>query len=163
MTHLDHTSQGERILLAALRISIGWVFLWASIHHYGSTGYVAGFLSSTKTFNFIYGPLSQSSLIPVIAFLVEYGHMLIGLSLISGLLVRASAPFAIFIMLTYWTAHLDFPYVQSINNVLIDEHLIYAMLLVLLIMRRAGHYFGLDAVVSRLSVFEHNPALRWIA
>ncbi|OLP42851.1 DoxX family protein [Rhizobium oryziradicis] len=163
MAHIDQTNQAERILLATLRICIGWVFLWASIHHYGSTGYVAGFLSSTKTFHFIYGPLSQSALMPVIAFLVEYGHMLIGLSLISGLLVRVSAPFAIFIMLTYWTAHLDFPYVQSINNLLIDEHMIYAMVLALLINRRAGHYFGLDAVLSRLPMFENNAALRWVA
>ncbi|BAI76251.1 hypothetical protein AZL_d04250 (plasmid) [Azospirillum sp. B510] len=163
MTNLHQSQQGERILLAALRIFVGWVFLWASIHHYGSTGYVAGFLSSTKTFNFIYGPLSQSALIPVIAFLVEYGHMLIGLSLISGLFVRVSAPFAIFIMLTYWTAHLDFPFVQNHNNFLVDEHLIYALLLVLLVMRRAGHYFGLDAVVSRLGIVESNPTLRWLA
>ncbi|MDO1584090.1 DoxX family protein [Rhizobium oryzicola] len=163
MTNIDQSSQWERVLLAALRISIGWVFLWASIHHYGSNGYVAGFLSSTKTFHFIYGPLSQSAVIGVIAFLVEYGHMLIGLSLISGLLVRVSAPFAILIMLTYWTAHLDFPYVQSINNFLIDEHLIYAMVLTLLILRRAGHYFGLDAIVSRMSPVANNPTLRWLA
>lgn len=163
MRDFDQQTQGERILLAALRISIGWIFLWASIHHYGSTDYIAGFLSSTKTFNFIYGPLSQSSMIPVIAFLVEYGHMLIGLSLISGLFVRASAPFAILIMLTYWTAHLDFPYVQSENNFLIDEHLIYAMLLALLFIRRAGRYYGLDAIVTRLGIVENNSTLRWLA
>lgn len=163
MTYSDQTHQAERILLATLRIGIGWVFLWASIHHYGSTGYVAGFLSSTKTFHFIYGPLSQSALMPVIAFLVEYGHMLIGMSLISGLLVRVSSPFAILIMLTYWTAHLDFPYVQSINNFLIDEHLIYAALLALLFNRRAGHYFGLDAIVARLPIIENNATLRWVA
>jgi thiosulfate dehydrogenase [quinone] large subunit len=44
---------------------------------------------------------------PITTFLVGYGHLLIGLSLIFGLMVRISA--SVGIMLMYWMAHMDFP------------------------------------------------------
>src|ERR1700712_3521365 len=141
--------KAERILIFLMRIMVGWVFLWAAIHHYGDDAYVAGFLSHTKTFHPVYGPIVTSTFLPVIAFLVEYGHLLIGLSLISGLLVRVSAPFAIMIMLTYWTAHMDFPFIENVNNLIIDYHPVYATVLGYLIVRRAGHVFGLDGLVAR--------------
>ncbi|HUA52979.1 MAG TPA: DoxX family protein [Candidatus Sulfotelmatobacter sp.] len=152
----------ERALLLMLRLSIGWVFLWAAIHHYGDASYVAGFLSHTKTFHPIYGALAQSAFLPVIAVLVEYGHLLIGLSLISGLLVKASAPFGAAMMLLYWTAHMDYPYIDTINNLMIDEHVVYALLLGYLIVRRAGHVWGLDGWASRLLTVRAHPGLRWL-
>jgi thiosulfate dehydrogenase (quinone) large subunit len=152
----------ESGLIFLLRVSIGWMFLWAAIHHFGDDSYVKGFLSHTHTFHSIYGPLSESSFLPVIAFMVEYGHLLIGLSLISGLLVRASAPFGILIMMTYWTAHMDLPYIETLNNFIVDYHPVYAMILGVLIIRKAGHVFGLDGLVTNWSLVQHNGGLRWL-
>ncbi|HEX3576624.1 MAG TPA: DoxX family protein [Rhodopila sp.] len=152
----------ERRLLLLMRLMLGWVFLWAAIHHYGDASYVAGFLSHTKTFHPVYGALAQSSFLPVISFLVEYGHLLIGLSLITGFMVRASAPFAMLLMLLYWTAHMDFPYIDTVNNLIIDEHLIYAVGLWYLMVRRAGHVFGLDGVVAKLPVVQRSERLNWL-
>jgi thiosulfate dehydrogenase [quinone] large subunit len=154
--------KAERILIFLMRIMVGWVFLWAAIHHYGDDAYVAGFLSHTKTFHPVYGPIVTSPFLPVIAFLVEYGHLLIGLSLISGLLVRVSAPFAIMIMLTYWTAHMDFPFIENVNNLIIDYHPVYATVLGYLIVRRAGHVFGLDGLVARLPAVQRSAPLSWL-
>ena|SRR5579862_5144999 len=154
--------RAERTLIFFLRLAIGWVFLWAAIHHYGDSGYVGGFLSHTKTFHPIYGALAQSPLLPAIAFVVEYGHLLIGLSLISGLLVRASAPFGAAMMLLYWTAHMDYPFIDNINNLIIDEHVIYALLLGYLIARRAGHVCGLDGWAATLAAVRANAGLRWL-
>jgi thiosulfate dehydrogenase (quinone) large subunit len=162
VTPNGNTSQIERGIILLLRVSIGWVFLWAAIHHFGDDTYVGKFLSHTKTFNAVYGTLAQSSALPFVAFLVEYGHLLIGLSLISGLLVRASAPFGILIMMTYWTAHMDFPYVENINNFIVDYHPVYALVLGLLILRHAGHVCGLDGVVAHWRLVRHNSGLRWL-
>ena len=162
MSDLDKNDTAERALIFLLRVSLGWVFLWAAIHHYGDDSYVAGFLSHTKTFHPLYGPLAQSAWLPVISFLVEYGHLLIGLSLISGLMVRVSAPFAILLMLLYWTAHMDYPYIDNINNLIVDEHLINAMVLGYLIVRHAGHVLGLDSWVAKLGVVQHSGGLRWL-
>ena len=95
------------------RVIIGWTFLWGAIHHFGDSKFVPEFLTQTKTFHFLYGPLIAPEIATPLTFLVEYGQLLIGLSLISGLLVRASAPFAILMMLLFWTGHMNFPYLES--------------------------------------------------
>lgn len=48
--------------------------------------------------------------------LVGWDHLAIGLSLLSGLLVRVSAIFGIGIMLPYRMAHMDFPFVGDRTN-----------------------------------------------
>ena len=150
----------DEIFILFFRLTMGWTFLWAAIHHFGDDKFVLGFLSHTKTFHDVYAPLTSPAIIPALTFLVEYGHLLIGLSLITGLFVRISAPFAIMLMLLYWTAHMDFPYIENANNYLIDYHIVYAGILVYLIVKRAGHVFGLDGVLERLHLVEQYPALR---
>jgi thiosulfate dehydrogenase [quinone] large subunit len=152
----------EEILIVFFRVTIGWTFLWAGIHHFGDDKYIVGFLSHTKTFHDVYAPFTSPAVVPVLTFLVEYGHLLIGLSLISGLLVRASAPFAIMLMLLYWTAHMDFPYIENVNNFLIDYHIVFAGVLVYLIVKRAGHVWGLDGWIEDLKAVQQTPALRWL-
>lgn len=160
MSQENSHSNTEQVLIVFFRLCIGWTFLWAAIHHFGDDQFVTGFLSHTKTFHDVYAPLTNPAIVPTLTFLVEYGHLLIGLSLISGLLVRVSSPFAIMLLLTYWTAHMDFPYIENANNYLIDYHIVFSGVLVYLIVKRAGHVFGLDGVVERLHMADHYPALR---
>src|SRR5215469_14726281 len=160
MTPDNAMNSSEKALVVFFRVTMGWTFLWAGIHHFGDDKFVLGFLSHVKTFHDVYAPLTNPTIIPVLTFMVEYGHLLIGLSLISGLLVRVSAPFAIMLMIMYWTAHMDFPYVENVNNLLIDYHIVYAGVLVYLIAKRAGHVFGLDGLLERIHLTEHYPALR---
>ena len=162
MSGPDTSGTAERTLILLLRLMAGWVFLWAGLHHFGDSAYVPAFLSHTKTFHPLYAPLATSAALPVISFLVEYGHLLIGLSLVSGLMVRASGPFGILLMILYWTAHMDFPYIDNINNLIIDEHLIIAAVIALLIVRRAGHIGGLDAVAAARPAVRGNALLRWL-
>lgn len=152
----------EQKLLLALRLCLAWVFLYAASHQVLVKGWsIAGFLNSTKTFHWFYGAIAHTSLVPLLTFLVEYGHLLIGLSLLVGLFVRVSAGFGIFLMLTYWTAHMDFPYIGGPLNFLIDEHIVYALVLGLLIVRRAGHIVGLDEWVAQRHLFDRVPVLHW--
>jgi thiosulfate dehydrogenase (quinone) large subunit len=163
MSSIQSDSNVERALILLLRLTIGWTFLWAAIHHFGDDKFVTGFLSHTKTFHDVYAPFTSPGIAPALTFLVEYGHLLIGLSLISGLFVRASAPFAIMLMLLYWTAHMEFPYIENVNNYLIDYHIVYAGVLVYLIIKRAGHVFGLDGWVEKhLIGAQPNPVVRWL-
>jgi thiosulfate dehydrogenase (quinone) large subunit len=144
------------------RVAMGWVFLYAGFNQIflEPNWTAANFLSHTKTFHDIYAPIATSSLLPLIDFCVKWGHLLIGLSLVSGLMVRVSGVFGIALMLLYWSAHLDFPYVTSPLNFIIDEHMVDAVLIAYLIAVRAGHVFGLDGYVEKLPVVEHNPFLR---
>ena len=153
-------SDSDKFFILFFRLTMGWTFLWAAIHHFGDDKFVLGFLSHVKTFHDVYTPFTNPSILPTLTFLVEYGHLLIGLSLISGLLVRVSAPFAIMLMLLYWTAHMDFPFIENTNNYLVDYHIVYAGVLVYLIVKRAGHVFGLDGLLERMHVVEQYPVLR---
>ena len=156
----EKLASSEKTLIVFFRLTMGWTFLYAGIHHFGDDKFVVGFLSHVKTFHDVYAPLTNPAIVPALTFLVEYGHLLIGLSLISGLLVRVSAPFAIMLLIMYWTAHMDFPYIENVNNYLIDYHIVYCGVLVYLMVKRAGHVFGLDGLVERWNVVEHYPALR---
>jgi len=153
-------SKFENALIVFFRLAMGWTFLFAAIHHFGDSNFVVGFLGHTKTFHSVYAPLTTPTIAPALTFLVEYGHLLIGLSLISGLLVRVSAPFAIAIMLLYWTAHMDFPYIESNNNYLLDYHIVYAGVLVYLIIKHAGQVCGLDAWAKNLPIVQRHPSLQ---
>jgi thiosulfate dehydrogenase (quinone) large subunit len=153
-------SNGEKLFIVFLRLCMGWTFLWAGIHHFGDPNFVLGFLSHVKTFHAVYAPFTNPTIVPVLTFFVEYGHLLIGLSLMSGLLVRISSPFAIMLMLLYWTAHMDFPFIENVNNYLVDYHIVYAGCLAYLIAKRAGHVWGLDGLVERMHMVEHYPALK---
>jgi thiosulfate dehydrogenase [quinone] large subunit len=104
----------HRSLILFFRLAMGWTFLYAGVTQtfIDPNWSAASFLAHTKTFHFIYGTMVGSSLMPVIDFCVKWGHLPIGLSLVSGLMVRLSGVFGILLMLVYWTAHLDFPYVE---------------------------------------------------
>ena len=107
----------DRRLVLAFRLMMGWTFLYAGAWQVLSHDFsVASFLAHTKTFHDIYAPLTSPTIAPVLTFLVSWGHLLIGLSLISGLLVRVSGVFGVALLLTYWTAHMDFPYIESSVN-----------------------------------------------
>jgi thiosulfate dehydrogenase (quinone) large subunit len=97
---------------------------------------------------------------PTTTFLVQYGHLLIGLSLVFGLMVRISATFGIMLMLIYWMAHKDWPFIENKNNFILDYHIIYAGVLGYLIVKRAGHVLGLDGLVEHLQFVERHPVLR---
>jgi len=160
MSQQKSQSNTDQVFILFFRLTMGWTFLWAAIHHFGDDKFVSGFLGHVKTFHDIYQPFTNPAVLPTLTFLVEYGHLRIGFSLISGLLVRVSTPFAIMLMLLYWTAHMDFPYIENVNNYLIDYHIVYAGVLVYLMVKRAGHVFGLDGVVERLRWADYYPALR---
>jgi len=160
MSRQKSQSNTDQVFILFFRLTMGWTFLWAGIHHFGDDKFVLGFLSHVKTFHDVYQPFTNPAALPALTLLVEYGHLLIGLSLISGLLVRVSAPFAIMLMLLYWTAHMDFPYIENVNSYLIDYHIVYAGVLSYLMVKRAGHVFGLVGVVERLRWVEHYPTLR---
>ncbi len=152
----------ERVLLFLLRIAMAWTFLYAASHQVFDPGWSAtGFLAHTKTFHGLFAPLTAPAIGPAVSFLVEYGHLLIGLSLLLGLMTRASSVAAIVLMILYWMAHMDFPYISDTNNFIVDEHVVYALVLGLLIVTHAGHVWGLDALVSRQAGVRNNKPLKW--
>lgn len=155
------TATIDKALILFFRFTMAWTFLYAASHQVFVPDFsVVGFLKSTKTFHDQFAFFTTPAMAPITSFLVEYGHLLIGLSLLLGLMVRVSAAFGILLMGVYWMAHMDWPYVENHNNLIFDYHLVYAGVLFLLIVKRAGHVFGLDAVVEQFRFVRTSALLR---
>jgi thiosulfate dehydrogenase [quinone] large subunit len=139
----------ERIIILYLRVAMAWTFLYPAFRQTLSPDFsVAGFLGHTKTFHDLFSIFAPPPVAHVMSALVAYGHLLIGLSLLVGLLVRLSAGFGALLMIAYWMAHMDWPYIEDKTNFVIDQHLVYAGILLYLGIVRAGQYWGLDAWIQ---------------
>ena len=151
----------ERALIVYFRLAMAWTFLYAASHQVFAPDWsVVGFLSHTKTFHDLFAVFITPTMAPITTFLVGYGHLLIGLSLLTGLMVRVSASFGILLMLVYWMAHMDWPFIENTNNFILDYHLVYAGVLTYLIVKHAGHVWGLDAWMENTRLVSDRPALR---
>lgn len=153
------TKQHRRILLALLRVGVGWIFLWAFLDKLFGLGYStckgAGLLCSSAwlsggspTAGFLThsaGPLAGFfqwlGATPVInslvAILFMAGLLCIGLALISGVGVKVASYSGTLLLILMYLA------VAQTTNPFLDEHIIYGILLVLLAWLHAGHYYGL--------------------
>jgi thiosulfate dehydrogenase [quinone] large subunit len=152
----------ERVVVFLLRMAMAWTFLYAASHQVlVSDSSITGFLDTAKTFHGFFELFTGPVVAPVVSFLVAYGHLLIGLSLLTGLMVRVSSVFGIGLMIVYWMAHMDFPYISDTNNLLVDEHVVFALVLGLLIVTHAGHIWGLDSWAARRPEAKKYPALGW--
>ena len=147
----------------ALRIAMGWLFLWPFLDKLLGLGFTtepdaAWVRGGSPTFGFLNfgtaGPLAPifQSLAgnPVVDFLFMIGLLLLGLALVLGIGVRVAGYAGAALVVLMWLAHLP-----PEHNPLIDEHIIYAIVLIGLATVRAGQWFGLG---SRWFKAESGPA-----
>jgi thiosulfate dehydrogenase (quinone) large subunit len=81
-------------------------------------------------------------------------------TLLTGLMVRVSASFGVMLMAIYWFAHMDWPFIENTNNLIVDYHVVYAGVLVYLVVKKAGHVWGLDGSVGKLQIVREHPGLK---
>jgi thiosulfate dehydrogenase (quinone) large subunit len=155
----------EKTLIAAIRIAIGWVFLYNGVRQFLTPEWSAiQFLAGAKTFPGFFALFTAPAVLPVVDFLVKAGHTLIGLSLVLGVSVRASTSFAAMLMVMYYLPRVEFPYVGGVSNFIVEFHVIYALVLLYLGAVHAGRYYGLENWVAELPpvarMIRKTPALR---
>ena len=157
----------EQQILGILRIGLGFIFFWAFIDKLCGLGFstladkswvlgnspTAGFLTKAA-----YGPfasffqsLAGSSLVD---WLFMIGLLFIGLSLILGMGVKIAG----------WTGSLMLVlmYLAMIppkNNPFLDDHIIYAIVLVLFTQIKVGYWFGFGKWWSQFKIVRKNPYL----
>jgi thiosulfate dehydrogenase [quinone] large subunit len=135
-------------------------------------------LNHQGIFHPFFAIFAAPGLAPTVSVLVAYGHLLIGLSLLAGLMVRVSASFAIALLILYWLAGIDPPNIPAVNSGIVasvayayrivryfggllgDNHTLYCVVLVYLIAARAGHIWGLDGWVMKLPFLARQRGLR---
>mgnify|MGYP000222443878 CR=1 FL=1 len=144
-------NQKTRYVLAVLRISLGWVFFWSFLDKLLGLGIStapenAWLAGGSPTYGFLTfataGPLAglyQSIAgLPVVNVLFMFGLLGLGLALILGIGLKIAGVGGPLMMLMMWSAHLP-----PAQNPLIDQHIIYALLFVLLAQTEAGMTWGL--------------------
>jgi thiosulfate dehydrogenase [quinone] large subunit len=140
-----------RYLLAGIRLALGWIFLWAFLDKLFGLGHstvaakswlnggspTAGFLGKAATgpFTGFYHSIAGSVVADVLFMAALLG---IGAALLLGIGMRIAAAAGALLMVLMWTAVLP-----PASNPLMDDHLIYAAVLVLLALLGAGTTLGL--------------------
>lgn len=131
-----------------LRVSLGWLFLYSGITKVMATAWSAEtYLEGAKIWPQLFNFLLDPTVLPYVNLINKWGLVAIGISLIVGLFVRWSALAGMGLMILYYLPVLRFPYVGS-NFFIIDEHIIYALVLLFLAVVSAGQVWGLDRRLS---------------
>lgn len=160
-----------RFVLALLRISVGFVFLWAFldktfglgfptpsrrawIHGGGpARGYLLGALDVTKPFTAFF----QSLATPLADWLFMSGLLFVGAATVLGVASRLAALAGVVMMTMMYLAEGTF--VVGSANPVVDSHLVYALVLVLVALLGAGDTLGLGKWWRRLGLVKRIPLL----
>jgi thiosulfate dehydrogenase (quinone) large subunit len=159
-----------RRLLGALRLAVGFIFLWAFLDKMFGFGYSTasesawinggkpsqGFLTMAAI-----GPFKDvfaSMASPVTDVLFMLGMLAVGLAVMLGIGLRVSAVAGPIIMAMMWLA--EWPLQSGSSNPLIDYHVIYAIALVAFALTYAGDTWGLGRWWRELPVVRRYGWLR---
>lgn len=153
----------QKIFLFLLRVSTGWLMFYAGITKILNPNWsAAGYLGNAKTFSGFYNWFLQPDMLPYTNFVNEWALTLLGVVLILGVFVRLGSILGAVLMLLYYFPVLQFPYIAPYSYI-VDDHIIYALVLLVLASFKAGRYWGLENWCSNLPVCSKFPKLRsWI-
>jgi thiosulfate dehydrogenase [quinone] large subunit len=154
----SETSVGYALL--ALRLVMGWTLFYAGITkvldpEWSAGGFLLHGIPEANPFTGVWTTMANDWLWLVDP-LNAWGLTLVGLALIVGVAVRWSAFWGAVMMLFYWVA--SFPLDHAI---LIDDHVVYALLLFGLGAFGAGRILGLDQYVEVTAFVQNRPWLRY--
>ena len=156
------------IAAAAIRLSIGWVFLWAFLDKTFGLGHetaskdawvnggspTKGFLAfaASGPFEGMYHQIAGQTWAD---WLFMIGLLGIGVGLVLGIAMRITAASGALLLVLMWTVVLP-----PANNLFMDDHLIYVLVLVLLAAIGAGHTLGLGSRWEQIPIVRRNHWLR---
>lgn len=149
----------EKISISLLRISLGFLFLYSGVTKILNTDWSSiKYLQNAKTFTGMYSWMAQPSILPYINSINEWGQILLGISLVLGIGMRLSTTLGAILMTLYYFA-LPFPHPNP-QSFIVDEHVIYALIMIYLGAVRAGRIYGIETWCSKLPLCSKYPKLR---
>ncbi|MCI0619495.1 DoxX family protein [Candidatus Wolfebacteria bacterium] len=141
--------KAQKISIVLLRVALGWLFLYAGVTKILDPAWsAAGYLANAQTFPSLFAWFALPQNIGWVNLVNEWGLTLVGAVLILGIFVRWASVVGIVFMALYYLPVLSFPYAGE-HSYIIDEHIIYILALIVLIVFHAGRYWGLDGRIGR--------------
>lgn len=161
-----------RMLLAALRLATGFIFLWAFLDKTFGLGFSTpsklawihggkpsqGFLNSPA----VVGPLKPffaAIASPATDILFMAGMLAIGLAVMLGIGLRVSAVAGSVILLFMYLAEWSFGPNASSTNPVVDYHVVYAFSLIVVAVLSAGDTWGFGRAWKRLPIVRNHAWL----
>ncbi|MFC7044413.1 DoxX family protein [Halobacteriaceae archaeon GCM10025711] len=152
--------------LVLMRVVMGWVLFQGGITKvldpdWTAAGFLANAIPAGNPFTGFFASMAGN---PMIDLLNMWGLTLTGLALIVGAFVRWSAFWGAIMMLFYWLASLTGGLAQGLpvaHGWVVDDHIVYAVLLFGLGAFGAGRILGVDAYLERTEFVQNNPWLRY--
>jgi thiosulfate dehydrogenase [quinone] large subunit len=171
-TEFEYAEHWVGYALVGLRVVMGWVLLQGGLtklvtyldgnpeNNWTAAGYLANAIPEG---NPLMGMWSEMAGSPLVDILVMWGLTLTGIGLIIGAFVRWNAFWGAVMMLMFWAAALEgglFAGLPLAHGWVVDDHVVYAMLLFGLGALGAGRILGLDATLEQYDVVKRNEWLR---
>ncbi|MBI2592711.1 MAG: DoxX family protein [Candidatus Colwellbacteria bacterium] len=155
---MTNLTKNEALFLTIARVAVGWLMFYAGITKIMDPAWTAkGYLTTAKTFPELFQWFASDANIGWVNFVNEWGLTLLGISLILGIGVRLSSVLGVGLMLLYYFPVLEFPKVE--HGFLVDEHIVYAAVLLFFAAVRAGRYWGLENWCANLPICRQYPKL----
>jgi thiosulfate dehydrogenase [quinone] large subunit len=171
-TEFEYSEHWVGYALVGLRVVMGWVLLQGGLTklvtyldgnpetNWTAAGYLANAIPEGNPFMGMWGGMAGS---PLVDMLVMWGLTLTGLGLILGAFVRWNAFWGAVMMLMFWAASLTGGLMQGLplaHGWVVDDHVVYAMLLFGLGAIGAGRLLGVDRFLEDLDFVRENRWLR---
>lgn len=147
---------------------MGWIFLWPFFDKLFGLGFAtasekAWMLGNSPTLGFLKfaskGPFAEfyQGLAgnAVVDWMFMLGLLFVGVTLMLGIGVRLGGYIGALMLVLMYTAGFILPE----HNPFLDDHLIYAIIMIGLAAARAGHYFGLGKWWSSTGLVKQYPIL----
>ncbi|NHN41659.1 DoxX family protein [Halorubellus sp. JP-L1] len=160
--------------LFLLRIVMGWTLLQGGLtklvtyldgnpdNNWTAAGYLQNAVPEGNPFMGLWMDMAGS---PLVDMLNMWGLTLAGLALIVGAFVRFSAFWGAIMMLFYWAAALTGGLMEGLpvaHGWVVDDHIVYALLLFGLGALGAGRILGVDSYLEDTGVVRNNPWLKYL-
>ncbi|WP_424008351.1 DoxX family protein [Haloferax denitrificans] len=168
----DYSERWVGYSLFLLRVVMGWTLFQGGVtklvtyldsdpsNNWTAAGYLANAIPEGNPLMGLWGSMAGS---PLIDMLNMWGLTLAGLALILGAFVRFSAFWGAVMMLFYWAAALEGGILAGLplaHGWVVDDHIVYAVLLFGLGAFGAGRILGVDAYLENMEFVRRN---RWMS
>ncbi len=163
----EYSEKAVGYALLALRVVMGWVFLQAGVEKLLDPGWTAaGYLQfAVHENNPLIGWFQGMAGNPLVDALVIWGLTLVGVALLLGVLLRFAAASGAVMMVMFWLSALQGGLLAGLpleHGWVVDDHLVYAVLLYGLGAFGAGRILGVDAWIERTALVRENPWLEYL-
>lgn len=162
------TRTKEQYIWGLLRLGMGWTFFWAFLDKLFGLGFAttaenAWTAGGSPTFGFLnfaskgpfadfYQGLAGNA---VVDWMFMLGLLAIGLPLLLGIGVRIASSVGVAMLLLMYTAGFLLPE----NNPFLDEHLIFAVIMIGLVIAKPGRHLGLGGWWTDTRIVRRAPIL----